>query len=87
MRGYDFGAKCTRNCLSTPTGPTGGAHDSAASDSLTEFRGGERWQRKTAGQREGKRVLKGEKGGCEGREGCWRDGRKQRKVGLCPTRN
>ena len=46
-----------------------GAHDSAASDSLAEFRGGERWQRKTAGQREGERVRKGEKGGCEGREG------------------
>ena len=46
-------------------GPAGGAH-SAAPDSLVEFRGGEGWQRKTAGQREGERVRKGEKGGCSG---------------------
>jgi len=50
---------------------------------------GERWQRKTTGQREDERVglRKGEKGGWEGREGWAREGRKQRKVGLCPTRN
>ena len=58
---------CTRNCLAVPPGPAGEAH-STAPDSLAEFRGGERWQRKTAGQREGERVRKGEKGGCEGRE-------------------
>jgi len=56
-------------------------------DSLAEFRGGERWQRKTAGQREGERVRKGEKGGCKGTEGWGREERKQRKVGLCPTQN
>jgi len=87
MRGYDFGAKCTRNCLAAPPGPAGGAHDSAASDSLAEFRGGERWQRKTAGQREGERVLKGEKGGCEGREGWGREGRKQSRVVPHPKLN
>jgi len=38
-----------------PPGPAGGAHSSAP-DSLAEFRGGEGWQRKTAGQREGERV-------------------------------
>jgi len=67
-------------------GPAGEAH-SAAPDSLAEFREGERWQRKTAGQREGERLRKGEKAGWEGREGWGMEGRKQRKVGLCPTRN
>jgi len=38
------------------------------------------------GGRLGERVRKGEKGGCEG-EGWGREGRKQSKVGLCPTRN
>jgi len=65
-RGCDFGAKFTRNCLAAAPGPAGGAH-SAAPDSLAEFRGGEIWQRKTAGQREGERVRKEEKGGCEGK--------------------
>jgi len=60
---------------------------SASPDSVAEFRGEERWLRKTAGQRQGERVRKGEKGGCEGREGWGREGRKQRKVGLCPTQN
>ena len=32
-------------------------------------------------------VRKGNKGGCEGREGWGKEVRKQRKVGLCPTRN
>ena len=60
-----------RNCSAAPPGPAGGAH-SAAPDSLAEFRVGERWQswqRKTAEQREGEMVRKGEKGGCERREG------------------
>ena len=52
---------------------------SAAPDSLAEFRGGERWQRKTAGQREGERLRKGEKAGWEGREGWGMDGRKKAK--------
>jgi len=86
MRGCDFGVKCTRNCFAAPPGPAGGAH-SIAPDSLAEFMRGERWQRKTTGQKEGERVRKGEKGGCEGREGWAREGRKQRKVGLCRTRN
>jgi len=50
-----------------------GAH-STAPDSLAEFRGGERWHRKTAGQREGERVRKVEKGECEGTEGRGREG-------------
>jgi len=54
---------------------------------IAEFRGGDGWQRKTAGQREGEMVCKGEKGGWKGREGWGREGRKQRKVRLCPTRN
>jgi len=60
---------------------------SAAPDSIAELRAGERWQRKMAGQRDGERVRKGDKGGCAGVEGWGREGRKQRKVGLCPTRN
>jgi len=72
--------------LAALPGPAVGAHSSAP-DSLVKFRVGERWQRKTAEHREGERVRKGEKGGCEGREGWGREGRKQRKVGLCPTRN
>ena len=76
MRGCDFGAKCTRNCLAALAGPSVGAH-SAVPDSLAEFRGGERWQRNTAGQREGERVRKGKKGGWEGREGWGRERRKQ----------
>jgi len=54
-RGYDFGAKCTRNCLATPPGPAGGAHDSAASDSLAEFREG----RDGRGKRQGKGRARG----------------------------
>jgi len=58
----------TRNCFAAPPGPAGGAH-SAAPDSLAEFRGGERWHRKTAGQREGERVRKEEEDGREEKDG------------------
>ena len=62
-----------------------GAH-SAAPDSLAEFREGEGMAEEN-GRAKGGREGKGEKGGCEGREGWGREERKQRKVGLCPTRN
>jgi len=69
MRGCDFGAKCTRTVLRLRPDPLGSSqHCPRGPDSLAEFRGGEGWQRKTAGQREGERVRKEEKGGCEGRE-------------------
>ena len=69
--------------LAAPSGPAGGAHN-AAPDSLAEFRGEEGWQRKTAGQREGERVRKGEKAGCEGREGWGGKEESKGKSGCAP---
>jgi len=52
-----------------------------SSQRCPRFRGGERWQRKMAGQREGERVRKGEKGGCEWRMGeGWKKAKENRVV-------
>ena len=85
MRGCDFGAKCTRNCLAATPGPAGEAHG-AAPDSLAGFRGGRDGRVKGQGKGRARGYIKG---GEDGREDKERGGggRKQRKVGLCPTRN
>ena len=45
--------------LATPPGPAGGAHDSAASDSLTEFREGRDGRGKRQGKGRARGYLKG----------------------------
>jgi len=89
MRGCDFGAKCTRNCLAAGLCPypLGVAH-SAAPDSLAEFRG---WEgRDGRGKRQGKERERGYVKGRreDGREEKDGGGKEESKgVGLCPTRN
>jgi len=58
MRGCDFGAKCTRNCLAATPGPAGEAHG-AAPDSLAGFRGGRDGRVKGQGKGRARGYIKG----------------------------